>query len=98
MIRKLRVLADMILVKRSEGYETTKGGIFIKKDDRDIREEGTVLQIGPELTMKKPPVKEGDTICFERMAGRDVKWEGENYLIIQFDEVTAVHESTDLHQ
>lgn len=79
-------------MRRLESPETTKGGIFIRKDDRKVREEGEVLSVGPERH-QKTNVRAGDRIVFERFTGRDIKWEGEDLLIMDFDNVIAVHEN-----
>ena len=96
-MRKIRVLADHILVKRLEMPDHTRGGIYIRPEDREIREEGTVLQVGPvsSVSRKKmiePPVAVGDTICFNRFAGTEILFKGEHFLIMSFEEITAVQD------
>lgn len=90
-MRKLRVLANKLLIKRLEMPELTKGGIYIRSQDREVREEGEVLQVGHE-DGKEAPAAVGDKICFVRFAGHDIYFEGETYIVMDFEDVTAVYE------
>ena len=100
-VRKLRMLRHTLLVQRLGGEDKTPGGIIIPKDSRRVREEGIVLKVGEGTPDNPPPAEKGDVVCFERFSGRaldvDVMPDGsrvevETFVILKFDQVTAVYE------
>jgi len=42
--------------------------------------------------VKKPEVKKGDVVLFEKYAGATIKLDGEEYMILREDEILAIIE------
>ena len=94
---KLRPLNDKIVVKRLEAEEKTKGGIVLPDTAKEKPKEGKVISLGEGKlldTGKRVPfqVKKNDKILFSSYAGTEVKVNGEEYIIMQEDDVLAVLE------
>jgi chaperonin GroES len=93
----LRPLQDRILVQRVKEEEKTKGGIIIPDTAKEKPSEGKVIaagngklsEEGKRITLD---VKKGDRILFGKYSGAEVKIEGEEYLIMQEDDVLGVIE------
>ena len=97
MAAKLVPVGDKILVKRLEAEEKTKGGIVLPDTAKEKPKEGKVVAVGGGKTLKDGKVsefqvKKGDRIIFSSYAGTEVKFEGEEYLLMSEDDVLAVVE------
>lgn len=94
---KIRPLNDKIVVKRLEAEEKTKGGIVLPDTAKEKPKEGIVkcvgngklLENGERASMQ---VKEDDRVIFSSYAGTEIKIDGEEYLIMNEDDVLAVVE------
>ena len=95
---KIRPLNDRILVKRLEGEEKTAGGIIIPDSAKEKPAEGEIIAIGPGKMNDKGErvavdVKVGDRVLFSKYGGTDVKYDGEDYLIMREDDILGVVEA-----
>ena len=95
MIEKIRPLYDRILVKRRENEETTAGGIIIPDTAQEKTQLGSVIAAGEGRVAQdgsKAPltVKANDTILFGKYSGTEVKFDGEEYLILKEEEVLGI--------
>jgi chaperonin GroES len=94
----IKPLEDRILVQQGEGETTTASGIVIPDTAQEKPQEGTVLAVGPgrwdEDGEKRIPldVAVGDTVLYSKYGGTEVKYRGENYLILNARDVLAVLE------
>ncbi len=91
----LRPLSDRILVKRLEEEETTKGGIIIPDTAKEKPQQGKIVAIGDGKLLENgtritPGVKVGETVLFGKYAGTEVKFDGEEYLILREDDIFGV--------
>jgi chaperonin GroES len=94
---KLRPLGDRILVKAVEEKETKKGGIIIPDTAKEKPQEGKVIAVGPGKVNEQGQrvamtLKAGDTILYGKYAGSEVKIDGEEYMIMQEDDVYGIIE------
>ena len=94
---KIRPLNDRILVKRLEEEEKTAGGIIIPDSAKEKPAEGKIVAVGPgklgdsgERTAID--LKVGDKVLFSKYGGTDVKFDGEDYLIMREDDILGVLE------
>jgi chaperonin GroES len=92
---KVRPLHDRLLVRRIEEKETAKGGIIIPDTAKEKPQEGAVLAVGNGKTLDSGSkvavdVKVGDRILFGKYSGTDIRFKGEEVLILREDEVLAV--------
>jgi chaperonin GroES len=91
---KLQPLEDRIVVKPSEGEETTVSGLVIPDTAKEKPQEGEVVSVGPgrfEDGNRVPlDVKVGDTVIYSKYGGTEVKVDGDEYLILSARDVLAV--------
>ena len=91
----LTPLADRILVRRiEEDEQKTSGGIIIPDTAKEKPQEGEVIAVGKgrllESGERQPvDVAVGDKILFGKYSGTEVKYEGEEYLILREDDILA---------
>src|SRR5437763_8718970 len=92
----LKPLEDRIVVKPGEEEETTVSGIVIPDTAKEKPQEGTVLAVGPgrfEDGARVPlDVKVGDKVLYSKYGGTEVKYAGEEYLVLSARDVLAVIE------
>ena len=90
----LKPLEDRIVVKPSEGEETTSSGLVIPDTAKEKPQEGKVVAVGPgrfEDGVRVPlDVKVGDKVIYSKYGGTEVKVEGEEYLILSARDVLAI--------
>jgi chaperonin GroES len=91
----IKPLEDRILVQANEAETTTASGIVIPDTAKEKPQEGTVLAVGPGRVDEKGKripvdVKVGDTVIYSKYGGTEVKYSGEEYLILSARDVLAV--------
>ena len=95
---KLRPLGDRVVIKPSEREEMTKSGIVLPDTAKEKPQEGKVLAVGPgrfdEDGEKRIPldIKVGDVVIYSKYGGTEVKYNGEEYLLLSARDVLAVVE------
>jgi chaperonin GroES len=92
---KLKPLGDKILLKRVEAEEKTKGGIVLPDTAKEKPREGLVLAVGEgrlldDGTRAPFSVKVNDRVLFSSYSGTEVKWDGEEFLILGEDDIIGV--------
>ena len=89
-------LEDRIVVKPSEEEETTASGLVIPDTAKERPQEGQVVAVGPgrfnEDGDARVPmdVKVGDKVIYSKYGGTEVKFEGDEYLILSARDVLAI--------
>jgi chaperonin GroES len=90
----LKPLEDRVVVKASEGEESTASGIVIPDTAKERPQEGEVMAAGPgrfEDGQRIPmEVKAGDKVIYSKYGGTEVKVRDEEYLILSARDVLAV--------
>ena len=95
---KFRPLHDRVVVKRLEGEEKTKGGIIIPDTAKEKPQEGTVIAVGPgrfdDAGAKRIPldVAVGNVVIYSKYGGTEVKFGGEEFLILRAEDIYAIVE------
>jgi chaperonin GroES len=89
-------LEDRIVVKSLEAEQTTASGLVIPDTAKEKPQEGEVLAVGPGRfndngTERVPlDVKVGDKVIYSKYGGTEVKYGGEEYLILSARDVLAI--------
>ncbi|OGZ09438.1 MAG: co-chaperone GroES [Candidatus Lloydbacteria bacterium RIFCSPHIGHO2_02_FULL_51_22] len=89
-------LGDRVLVKPAEKEKKTKSGIIIPDTvDKERPEIGKVVAVGAgkvtdEGKVIPLKVKAGDTVLFSKYGPDEVKYEGEEYLIVSESNILAI--------
>lgn len=92
----IKPLEDKILVQAIEAETTTASGLVIPDSAKEKPLEGTVVAVGPgrwdEDGKNRIPldVKEGDVVLYSQYGGTEIKYEGEEYLILSSRDLLAV--------
>ena len=92
----IQPLDDRIVVKPNESEETTASGLVIPDTAKEKPQEGEVLAVGPgrfdDAGSKRVPidVKVGDVVLYSKYGGTEVKYAGEEYLVLSARDVLAV--------
>jgi chaperonin GroES len=92
----IKPLEDRILVKSIDAEQTTASGLVIPDTAKEKPQEGEVLAVGPgrfEDGQRLPlDLKVGDKVIYSKYGGTEVKYNGEEYLILSSRDVLAVLE------
>ena len=93
----IKPLEDRIVVQANEAETTTASGIVIPDTAKEKPQEGTVLAVGPGRFDDKGSripvdVQVGDTVLYSKYGGTEVKYAGEEYLVLSARDVLAVIE------
>ena len=92
----IKPLQDRVVIKMIENEETTKSGILLSSGAKEKPQIAEVIEVGPggEVEGKaiKMYVKKGDRIIVSKYAGTEVKYEGEDYIIVKQDDILAIVE------
>ncbi len=92
----IKPLEDRIVVQASEAETTTASGIVIPDTAKEKPQEGKVLAVGPgrfEDGARVPlDVQVGDRVLYSKYGGTEVKFAGEDYLVLSARDVLAVIE------
>ena len=93
----IKPLEDRIVVQALEAETTTASGIVIPDTAKEKPQEGIVLAVGPgrfEDGARVPlDVKVGDKVLYSKYGGTEVKYSGEEYLVLSARDVLAVIEA-----
>jgi len=94
----IKPLEDRIVVKPLDAVQTTASGLVIPDTAKEKPQEGKVLAVVPgrfdDEGEKRIPldVKVGDTVLYSKYGGTEVKYDGEEFLILSARDVLAVIE------
>ncbi|MHA2788120.1 co-chaperone GroES [Corynebacterium sp. S7] len=93
----IKPLEDKVLVQIVEAETTTASGLVIPDSAKEKPQEATVIAVGPGRTDDKGnkiavDVKEGDTVIFSKYGGTELKYNGEEYLLLSARDLLAIVE------
>ena len=91
----IKPLEDRIVVKSVEAEQTTASGLVIPDTAQEKPQEGEVLAVGPgrvDDSGNRVPVdvNVGDRVIYSKYGGTEVKYSGEELLILSARDVLAV--------
>jgi chaperonin GroES len=90
----IKPLADRVIIKALPMEEKTKSGIIMPDTAKEKPQEGKVVAVGPGKMEKGVrvalDVKEGDVVIYSKYAGTEVKYDGEEYLILKEADILAI--------
>lgn len=92
----LKPLLDRVVVKMIESEDTTKSGIILSSSSKEKPQIAEVLEIGPggEIDGKevKMYIKKGDKVILNKYSGTEIKYQGEELIIIKQNDILAIVE------
>jgi chaperonin GroES len=91
----LKPLGDRIVIELVESEEKTASGIVLPDSAKEKPQEGKVIAVGTGRVLESGErvaleVAEGDRIIFSKYAGTEVKYEGNEYLILRESDILAI--------
>jgi len=91
----VRPLHDRLIIQRLDEGEQHVGGIIIPDSAKEKPQQGKVIAVGSgkvndDGKRMALDVKAGDVILFGKYSGQEIKFDGEDYLIMKEDEVLGV--------
>ena len=92
----LKPLLDRAVVKMIEGEETTKSGIILSSSAKEKPQIAEVIEVGPgkvvDGKLEEMYVKKGDKVVINKYSGTEVKYEGEDLIILRQEDILAIVE------
>ena len=93
----IKPLEDRVVVQANEAETTTASGLVIPDTAKEKPQEGTVVAVGPgriDDNGNRVPldVNVGDVVIYSKYGGTEVKYAGEEYLVLSARDVLAVIE------
>ena len=90
----LKPLLDKVVVKMVEAEETTKSGIILTANSKEKPQIAEVLAVGPGEQIDGNEVKmyvnRGDKVVLNKYAGTEIKFEGEDLIIVKQSDILAI--------
>ena len=90
----IKPLLDKVVLKMVEAEETTKSGIVLAGAAKEKPQIAEVIAVGPggmvdgyEVVMC---VKVGEKVVFSKYAGTEIKYNGEEYIVIKQSDILAI--------
>ncbi len=92
----IKPLVDRVLIKMKESEETTKSGIILSSGSKEKPQIAEVLAVGEGQVIdgKKQEmyIRVGDKVIVSKYSGTEVKYEGQDYIIVKQEDILAVVE------
>lgn len=91
----LKPLGDKVVVKLIEQEEKTKSGIYLPDSAKKKPQTGEVIAVGNGRVLDDGQrntlsVKVGDKVLFSKYGGNEVNLDGEDYTILDEDQIYAI--------
>ena len=90
MKKKIKPLADRVLIKVSEAETKTASGIIIPDNAQEKPQKGTVIAVGKGTKENPMSVNVGDIVLYGKYAGTELKHEGEEFIIMKESDIFAI--------
>jgi chaperonin GroES len=93
-----RPLHDKILIKRDTAESKTAAGIYLPEKAKDTPKTGVIEAVGTGTINHDTgdliplTVKKGQRVLFSSYSGTELKFEGEDMLVMSEDEILAIIE------
>ena len=87
---KFKPLGERALVRVVEREETTASGIVLPDTAKEKPQTAEVVAVGESEDGVK--VSEGDVVVFAKYSGTEITLEGEDYMILDADDILGVVE------
>ncbi len=92
----LKPLLDRVLIKMIENEETTKSGIILSGASKEKPQIAEVLEVGEGGVVDgkeiKMYIKKGQRVIVSKYSGTEVKYEGDEYIIVKQSDILAIVE------
>ena len=90
----LKPLNDRVVLKMVEAQETTASGIILAGAAKEKPEVAEVVAVGPSGVVDgnkiEMTVAVGDKVIMSKYAGTEVKYQGQEYVIVRMGDILAI--------
>lgn len=91
----IKPLEDRVVIQTVEAEQTTSFGLVLPDTAKEKPQEGKVVAVGPGRIddngkRVSVDVAEGDLVIYSKYGGTEVKYDGEEYLILSARDILAV--------
>ena len=90
----IKPLGNRVVIKMKEKEETTKSGIILASGAQEKPQVAIIVEIGQQKKVDGKliefEVKKGDNVIINKYSGTEVKYEGEEYIIVKEEEILAI--------
>jgi chaperonin GroES len=87
---KIKPLADRVLVEPAAAETTTISGIIIPDTAQEKPQKGIVVAVGNGTKDHEMTVKIGDHVLYGKYSGTELKFEGNDYLMMRESDLLAI--------
>lgn len=93
----IKPIGDKVVVQAVDAAETSSGGILLPDTAKKRPQEGKVVAVGPGRVLdsgQRAPMalKVGEMVIYAKYGGNEVTVDGEDYVILDQDQIYAVKE------
>ena len=89
-MKKMKALADRVIIKQDKQKLQTESGIFIPENQKKRPGTGVVFMVGKGLEHSPITLKKGDKIIFNTASTTKLTFNKEEYLILRESDVLAI--------
>jgi len=86
----IKPLADRVLIEQAPAETTTLSGIIIPDTAQEKPQKGIVVAVGNGTKDFDMTVKVGDQVLYGKYSGTELKFEGNDYLIMRESDLLAI--------
>ena len=90
MALKIQPLSDRVLLEPQEAETKTASGLYIPDSAKEKPQQGKVVAVGKGKKDYNMTVKVGDIVLYGKYSGSELKYEGNNYLIMREEDILAI--------
>jgi len=83
-------IADRVVIKAAVAEEKTSSGIIIPDTAKEKPSRGTIVAVGAGKVDEPMTVKVGDNVLYGKYAGTEIKFEGDDFLIMRESDIFAI--------
>ena len=87
---KIKPLADRVLIEPAEAETSTVSGIIIPDTAQEKPQKGIVVAVGTGTKDHEMSVKIGDQVLYGKYSGTELKFEGNDYLMMRESDLLAI--------
>ena len=89
-IKKIKPLADRVVVEPSASEEKSAGGIIIPDTAKEKPQRGEIVAVGTGKKDESLEVKVGDHVLYGKYSGTEITIDGKEYLIMRESDIYAI--------
>jgi chaperonin GroES len=87
---KIQPLSDRVLLEPQEAETKTASGLYIPDSAKEKPQQGKVVAVGKGKKDHNMTVKVGDIVLYGKYSGSELKYEGNDYLIMREEDILAI--------